>query len=167
VALAIGDPGIPGTEYGTKMFGNVSAPPGTPPKGVLGTAAAVDRPDGCHLFMIPDFVTLSYFPRFYLSVVLPQASWTEGIFRDHLRGRIEVVTLSGHSYKLDLNEALPGQFELAIERVGFTSTAEGESAYPTGVLRATVPPETGIAGDPIELDFDINIPARRQQNSTN
>jgi hypothetical protein len=166
-ALAIGDPGIPGTVYGPKMGGNVSAPPGTLPQGVLGAAAAVDRPEGCHLFLIPDTSSLANFPRFYLSVVLPQVSWTEGIYRDQLRGRIEVDTHSGHTYKLDLDEALPGQFELAVEKVGFGSSPEGDIAYLTGVLRATVPPQAGTAGDPIELDFDINVPARRRQNSTN
>ena len=157
---ASGDPGRPGTEYGTKMGGPIVLSD-TEQVQVFGTAAVVSRSGLNHFFMIPHTAATPSFKRAYLSIWLPGTTWAAGTLTDQtpeIAVRISLVTLDGREFSLggEAGRPLPaGSFTLTIDRV--VAMTDPTTFVPTGRLQARLRGQGAATGE-VPLDFQINNP---------
>ena len=153
-----GDPGQAGTMFGTKMGGLMLLSP-TESVQVFGTAAAVQREDQLHLFLIPDKAAQPAFSRAYLSVWVPGTTWSPGVFdatTEDLGAKMEFVTLDGRAYELDLTRD-PPVGDLRIDIFSASAAPDGSHSYLTGTLQARLASKMPGQG-PVDAAFDIDVP---------
>jgi len=152
-----GDPGMAGTQYGPLMGGSATA--GNEKLGLFGTAAAVTVPNGWHLFLIP---TPTGGPAVdpYISIVVPNETWSPGVYTRPLTGAIQVTTADSCVYRLDSAAMTVSESVFRLE-----VTASGQAApvppislggeyYLRGELSAELPSLQGRP--PLQLRMRIN-----------
>lgn len=154
------DPGIPGTPYGPKFGGKITI--GSRSVQYLGTATAVARDGIAHFFGVNTAGSVrsdTFLSEIYLSFLFPAETWAPGAVTLSTPGIVGTYTVvesaSGHRFKLDFANPLPGsEFELSIMS-SFTTAQDPDVHYLRGWLKAKLPNVTEPGAFAV-IDFTVN-----------